>query len=72
MGPTYVNFDVSIQEKRHEAAPALPDFSRYQPPLPAEPAAEGVARAAELLKGAKAPVVLAGRVSRDPADWVSI
>ena len=68
-GPTYVNFDVSIQEKQHAQAPALPDFARYQPPLPAAPSAEGVARAADLLKNAKAPVVLAGRVSRDPADW---
>lgn len=68
-GPTYVNFDVSIQEKQHEAVPALPDYARYQPPLPADPSAAGVAQAAELLKGAKNPVILAGRVSRDPADW---
>lgn len=68
-GPTYVNFDVSIQEKYHAEAPPLPDFARYQPPLPAEPSAEGVAHAADLLKNAKRPVVLAGRVSRDPADW---
>ena len=68
-GPTYVNFDVSVQEKKHARAPALPDFARYRPPLPAEPSAEGVARAAELLGNARKPVVLAGRVSRDPADW---
>ncbi|AJE47687.1 acetolactate synthase II [Celeribacter indicus] len=68
-GPTYVNFDVSIQEKQHQSVPALPDYARYQPPLPAAPSAEGVARATELLKNAKKPVVLAGRVSRDPADW---
>ncbi|WGT52633.1 thiamine pyrophosphate-binding protein [Thioclava nitratireducens] len=68
-GPTYVNFDVSIQEKQHESVPALPDYARYQPPMPADPSAKGVAQAAELLKGAKNPVILAGRVSRDPADW---
>lgn len=68
-GPTYVSFDVSIQEKKHAEAPALPDFSRFRPPLPAAPSAEGVAQAAALLKQAKRPVVLAGRVSRDPADW---
>ncbi|MBN9888288.1 thiamine pyrophosphate-binding protein [Salipiger abyssi] len=68
-GPTYVNFDVSIQEKQHESVPALPDYARYQPPMPADPSATGVAQAAELLKGAKTPVILAGRVSRDPADW---
>ncbi|MGR3377656.1 thiamine pyrophosphate-binding protein [Salipiger abyssi] len=68
-GPTYVNFDVSIQEKQHESVPALPDYARFQPPMPADPSAAGVAQAAELLKGAKTPVILAGRVSRDPADW---
>ena len=68
-GPTYVSFDVSIQEKQHAKAPALPDFPRYQPPLPPAPPAEGVAQAARMLKAAKKPVVLAGRVSRDPADW---
>jgi thiamine pyrophosphate-dependent acetolactate synthase large subunit-like protein len=68
-GPTYVNFDVSIQEKHYAEAPELPNFARYQPPLPSEPSAEGVARAAEALKNAERPVVLAGRVSRDPADW---
>ena len=68
-GPTYVNFDVSIQEKHYAEAPGLPNFARYQPPLPSEPSAEGVARAAEALKNAERPVVLAGRVSRDPADW---
>lgn len=68
-GPTYVSFDVSIQEKKHDTAPVLPNFARYKPPLPAAPSAAGVAQAADLLKTAKAPVVLAGRVSRDPADW---
>ena len=53
-GPTYVNFDVSIQEKQHEKAPELPDFARYQPSPPAAPSAEGVARAADLPKNAKA------------------
>lgn len=68
-GPTYVSFDVSIQEKQHDSAPPLPDFARYTPPLPTEPPAAGVARAAAILKAAKKPVILAGRTSRDPADW---
>ncbi|MEW5424804.1 thiamine pyrophosphate-binding protein [Amorphus sp. 3PC139-8] len=68
-GPTYVNFDVSVQERQHKDLPTLPDYARYQPPLPAAPAMEGVERAAELLRNAKKPVVLAGRVSRNPKDW---
>jgi len=68
-GPTYVNFDVSIQERQHDDLPQLPDYGRYQPPLPAAPSTEGVRRAAELLGKAKRSVVLAGRVSRDTADW---
>lgn len=68
-GPTYVNFDVSIQEKQHSKAPTMPDFSRYAPPLLAAPSADGVKRAADLLRSARKPVVLAGRVSRDTKDW---
>lgn len=68
-GPTYVNFDVSIQERHHEDVPAMPDYSRYQPPFPADAPSEAVERAAALLKGASNPVVLAGRVSRSTRDW---
>ncbi|MAS03929.1 MAG: acetolactate synthase [Ahrensia sp.] len=68
-GPTYVNFDVSIQEKKLDAMPALPDIERYRPPLPAEPPRDGVRHVAQLLRGAKSPLILAGRVSRKPEDW---
>ncbi|MDX3896228.1 thiamine pyrophosphate-binding protein [Pusillimonas sp.] len=68
-GPTYVNIDVSIQEKQLDAMPELPDVGRYQTPLPAEPPAEGVKRAAQMLRTAESPVVLAGRVSRSTVDW---
>lgn len=68
-GPTYVNFDVSIQEKRLESMPSLPDVTRFRPPLPAAPPKEGIEQAVRLLKSAKSPVVLAGRVSRKLNDW---
>ncbi len=68
-GPTYVNFDVSVQEKRLQTMPVLPDMARFQPPLPVAPSEAGVRRAAKLLREARSPVILAGRVSRKPGDW---
>ena len=68
-GPTYVNFDVSVQEKRLQTMPELPDMARFQPPLPVAPSEAGVRRAAKLLREARSPVILAGRVSRKPGDW---
>jgi len=68
-GPTYLSFDVSIQEQALDTAPAKPDFSRYLPPLPPEPSADGVRRAADILRNAKRPVILAGRTSRRESDW---
>ncbi len=68
-GPTYVNFDASIQEKRLDKMPTLPDMVRFQPPLAVEPSRHGVKQAAELLRNARSPVILAGRVSRSPKDW---
>ena len=68
-GPVYVNLDVSIQEEKIGALPALPDMARYQPPQPAQPAPELVAAAAHLLSTAKNPVMLAGRCSRSIDSW---
>ncbi|QWW72626.1 thiamine pyrophosphate-binding protein (plasmid) [Rhizobium sp. WYJ-E13] len=68
-GPTYVNFDVSVQEKKLDALPELPDVTRHRPPLPAAPSAQAVGEAAHALGAAKRVVVLAGRVSRSPKDW---
>jgi thiamine pyrophosphate-dependent acetolactate synthase large subunit-like protein len=68
-GPCYVNFDVSVQERRLEAMPTLPDPGRFRPPRPPEPAAQDVEAAAAMLRGASAPLVLAGRVSRRTEDW---
>jgi thiamine pyrophosphate-dependent acetolactate synthase large subunit-like protein len=68
-GPVYVNLDAALQEARLEAMPALPDMARHQPPPPAVPAAATTARAVAMLRGAKAPMILAGRASRSGADW---
>ena len=68
-GPTYVCFDVSLQETRIDAIPALPDVSRYQVPSPAVPGSDELARAAALLSSAARPVILMGRVSRSSEGW---
>lgn len=67
--PTYVCLDVSMQEKRLDEMPPLPDPKRFAVASPSVPAATEIARAAELLRKAKAPLILFGRMSRDEADW---
>lgn len=67
--PTYVVLDVELQEAALPAPlPAL-DPARFMPPIVAGPPADLVARAAEILATAERPLILAGRVSRDPAAW---
>jgi thiamine pyrophosphate-dependent acetolactate synthase large subunit-like protein len=68
-GPVYINLDVTLQEETIPEMPALPPIERYAPPASPAPAAEVVKRAAELLVGAKNPVILAGRCSRDMTAW---
>jgi thiamine pyrophosphate-dependent acetolactate synthase large subunit-like protein len=67
--PVYVNLDVSIQEEKLEAAPAIPDVRRYAPPPPVQPGAAEIEAAAKLLSTAKNPVLLAGRGSRSLDAW---
>ena len=68
-GPVYVCFDAALQESRLSERPALPDPARYQAPPPARPSDEVVTQASEWLSGAKRPVLLMGRVSRDEKGW---
>lgn len=68
-GPVYVNLDAGMQEDQlTDPLPPL-DTARFMPLVETAVPAEAVARAAALLKGARRPVILAGRVGRDPADW---
>ena len=67
--PVYVNLDVSIQEEKLEALPAMPDVARYAPPPAVCPGADEIAAAAKLLSTAKNPVMLAGRSSRSLDAW---
>ncbi|MBK5960678.1 acetolactate synthase [Rhodoplanes elegans] len=67
--PTYVVLDVELQEAALPAPlPAL-DPARFMPPVVAGPPNDLVAHAAEILAKAERPLILAGRVSRDPAAW---
>lgn len=68
-GPVYVCLDASLQESKLEQEPRFPDPTRYAPMPPQGGDAELIARAADWLQGAKHPVILLGRVSRDPEDW---
>jgi thiamine pyrophosphate-dependent acetolactate synthase large subunit-like protein len=68
-GPTYINLDAALQESKLGALPPLPDVTRFQIPAPVRPDDAAIAKAAQLLSGAKNPAMLMGRVSRSEAAW---
>ena len=68
-GPVYLCFDVTLQEQALAEPPRLPDLKRRRPAPPASPGPASIERASEVLRAAQSPVILAGRVSRDPDDW---
>lgn len=68
-GPTYVVLDVGLQESRLEGEVRFPEVERFKPGLPPAPAPQAVEEAAQLLVGAKKPLILMGRVSRREDDW---
>jgi len=68
-GPTYVNLDAGMQEAKLEQAVPPVDAQRLMPPVESAPKPDLVRRAAGLLRSARQPVIMAGRVSRDPGAW---
>jgi thiamine pyrophosphate-dependent acetolactate synthase large subunit-like protein len=69
MGPVYVNLDAGMQEARL-AQPLPPlEAARFTPPVATAPPPELLAKAAGLLKAAKRPLLMVGRVSRSVAAW---
>src|SRR3954471_13402601 len=69
MGPVYVNFDAEMQEaKLADPVPSI-ETARFMPPVASAPSADAAAKAAALLKAAKAPVILIGRTSRNEDAW---
>ena len=69
MAPTYVCFDVTVQEQAIDALPALPDPARHVAPVLPQVGSANVARLHDMLTAAQRPVFLMGRVSRDQGDW---
>ena len=68
-GPTYVNLDAEMQESKLVEPVASIDAKRFMPPVDSAAPAALVRQAADLLRNAKRPVILAGRVSRDLDAW---
>jgi thiamine pyrophosphate-dependent acetolactate synthase large subunit-like protein len=68
-GPVYVNLDAAMQEESLDAALPPLDAARLSPRVWTAPPQEIVERTVGLLRSARRPVILMGRVSRDPAAW---
>ena len=68
-GPVYINLNLELQEDEIPSLPPPPDIARFAPPAPPEPAGPIVRRTAELLAGARRPLILSGRGSRDVEAW---
>jgi thiamine pyrophosphate-dependent acetolactate synthase large subunit-like protein len=68
-GPVYVNLDAEMQEARlAEPLPPI-EVARFMPPANPTVSADLVREAAALLKAARRPVILMGRVSRSLERW---
>jgi thiamine pyrophosphate-dependent acetolactate synthase large subunit-like protein len=67
--PVYINLDAEMQEAPLEKSLPPIDAKRYMPPVKTAPSPDLVRQAGDLLRSAKHPVILAGRVSRDLDAW---
>lgn len=68
-GPTYVCFDVTVQEEPAPEGVSIPVPSAFAIPAAPVPSAVQIEALATRLTAARSPVFLMGRVSRDPGDW---
>ena len=68
-GPVYINFDAELQEaKVSEPLPQI-DVARYMPQVATAAPGESIREVADMLKGAKQVLLLAGRTSRSTEAW---
>jgi thiamine pyrophosphate-dependent acetolactate synthase large subunit-like protein len=68
-GPTHVCLPVEVQEQRLEEGFSIPDSSRFSGSESIHPGPAAVAAAAALLRAARNPVMMIGRVSRRRDYW---
>src|ERR1700729_1038075 len=68
-GPVYINLDAEMQEAVLDKPLPPCDAKRYMPQVVNAAPADLIKQAAEWLKHARHPVILAGRVSRDVTAW---
>ena len=69
MGPVYVNFDAGMQEAALTEAPPPLNVERFRPRPDGGVSAAAIDQAAEMLRGARAPMILMGRVNRSTVAW---
>ncbi|MCC5778398.1 thiamine pyrophosphate-binding protein [Nitratireductor sp. B36] len=69
MGPVYINLDAEMQESGIDAELPSVDASRYLSTARSGVDQETVSEVWALIRKARRPVVLAGRVSRDEVSW---
>jgi thiamine pyrophosphate-dependent acetolactate synthase large subunit-like protein len=69
MGPVYVNLDAGMQEAPLDQPLPPIDPARFMPPVTSAVPEDQVTQALALLRNAKSPVILMGRVSRDTDAW---
>ncbi|MEQ9240445.1 thiamine pyrophosphate-binding protein [Roseovarius indicus] len=69
--PTYVCFDVSVQEGPVPDGLQKPDPALYPVPEAPGPSDRQLSQLEEMLSRAKRPVFLMGRMSRSEADWAA-
>lgn len=67
-GPTYICFDVTMQEDPIEEEAPLLNVSRLMPPTPIQADTVALEKTADLLVKAKNPVILAGYLGRNKAS----
>jgi acetolactate synthase-1/2/3 large subunit len=68
-GPVYLCYDAAFQEDPLEQEVPLPDPARVSPGTLPFPDPEALDRVADLLVGARMPVILAGYAGRDPGAF---
>jgi thiamine pyrophosphate-dependent acetolactate synthase large subunit-like protein len=68
-GPTYVNLDAGMQESPLAEPIAEIEVKRFIPTVEDAAPENGITAAADLLRRAKRPVILTGRVSRSLDAW---